>query len=283
MEGARVFCKMHPRSHSCVLGLLIAGAALAVPVGARAATVGESPGILTYAAAPGEANHVAITHWGLALKVTDTGTKAGKPIAIATAPGCWKLSASAAACSGNVSTLMAGLGDGDDFFDASGTGIAAFVTCGAGNDSGSATSLDSLGTDCEFRPGAASPAQATVPAQTVAISASGVARVQVVCPAGSGGCAGTVAIELPTSKATAASHARTSITVGKAKFTAQAGTAPIVPVRLSKRGRERIMRSRHRRGRIRVTTRSAGGRTTVTTQDVTFSSGRKSNRGRGSK
>ena len=313
MEGACAFCKMQPRHHSRILGLLIAGAAAMAPASAQAATVSETPGILTYATAPGEANHVTIVRWGSALKVTDTGTRAGKPITVGIGPGCWKLSANSAACWAAVSTLIADLGDGNDFFDASDTGVAASVMCGAGDDTGVTTNLDSVAADCEFRPlpaavvpdpqpvvpdavpapeqpvleptlepsAVASPAQATIPAQTVGISASGVARVQVVCPADSGGCAGTVSIELPTGKAAAAARRRSPTTIGQARFRAKAGTAPIVRVRLSKRGRQRIVRGRSRRGRIRVATRTADGTTVVTTQDVTFSTGPKAKRGRG--
>jgi hypothetical protein len=103
-----------------------------------------------------------------------------------------------------------------------------------------------------------------------------VANVKIVCPADSGGCSGNVAIEIPPaasgkgSLAKAAAGRRASLRIGKAKFKAKAGTAPVVPVRLSKRGRQRILRGRRSRARITVTTRSATGGTVVTTQDVTI-------------
>src|SRR5204863_7790342 len=82
--------------------LLAAGAVvvvLAVAPAAHAASVSEANGKLSYAAATGEANHLTIAEWGLALKVTETGTKSGVPIALTVGSGCWKLSANSAACS----------------------------------------------------------------------------------------------------------------------------------------------------------------------------------------
>jgi hypothetical protein len=137
-----------------------------------------------------------------------------------------------------------------------------------------------VATDCELRPPTApveaevppaAPApEPTAPAQVVEVSPAGVARVHVVCPAASGDCTGQVAIELPVSRPT----------IGRSKFAAKAGTSPIVPVRLSKRGRQRILRGRNRRGRLRVTTRTAEAGTVVTTEDVTFTTGPNAKRGR---
>lgn len=113
---------------------------------------------------------------------------------------------------------------------------------------------------------------ATIPPQTVRISASGVASVRVACPADSGGCKGTVALVLPRASASAASAARKRATIrlGRARFDAAAGTESVVPVRLSKRGRQRIVKGRRGRGRARivVTTRKADGTKSVATQDV---------------
>jgi len=113
----------------------------------------------------------------------------------------------------------------------------------------------------------------------VSVSASGVARVRVECPADSGGCSGTVRLVLP-SRASAKTHSRMTataartrapITLGRAKFSAKAGTSPVVRVRLSKRGRQRILRSRRgRRARIVISTRHADGTTSTASQDVTI-------------
>lgn len=154
---------------------------------------------------------------------------------------------------------------------------------GSPDDPGDTATATPAATATPSRVAPANAAAPTIPAQTVRISASGVARVQVVCPADSGGCAGTVAIELPTSskgRLVASARKRRSSRIGRARFTAKAGTAPIVPVRLSKRGRQRIVRGRRSRGRIRVTTRSADGRRVVTTREVAFSPFAKRSRGR---
>src|SRR4051794_1046384 len=120
--------------------LLAAGAALAVlalaPAGARAATVSEASGKLSYVAAAGEANHVTIAPWGFGLKVTETGTKAGAPIVLTSGSGCWRLSSSSASCPGIATLVNASLGDGNDFIDAT-DGTVDTIACGAGNDSGS--------------------------------------------------------------------------------------------------------------------------------------------------
>jgi hypothetical protein len=115
----------------------------------------------------------------------------------------------------------------------------------------------------------------TIPEQSVAVSASGVATVQVVCPPDSGGCSGTVAIVVPL-KATGAARAVASaaksktMRIGQARFKAAAGTKPTIRVRLTKRGRQRILRNVRSRGRIVVTTKSADGKTAVTSQSITF-------------
>jgi hypothetical protein len=139
---------------------------------------------------------------------------------------------------------------------------------------------------------AANSVPASIPSQTVSLSASGVARVRVECPADSGGCSGAVTIELPTAgavkrtgngklSAVAAAGHRAPLKIGRSKFKAAAGTAVIVPVRLSKRGRQRIVRGRRARARIVVTTRKADGSTSVAAQDVTIAAKRRPSKRKG--
>ena len=298
---------VHP---SPLRALLAAGAvvvALAVAPAAHAATVSEASGKLNFVAATGEANHVTIAPWGLTLKVTETGTKSGTPIALTVGSGCWRLSSSSAMC--GWAQPVVNLGDGDDVVDLR-DGLTDSLTCGAGNDSGDAETADTVAADCEavtkptapVDPGtvdpptdpvvdppvvdppvvdpplADPPANAvppTIPPQTVGISASGVARVLVACPADSGGCKGVVTIALPAYSSlphakVVAARKSAAVKIGSARFKAAAGTSKTVPVRLSKRGRQRILRHRSRRARITVTTRSATGTTVVTSQDVTL-------------
>jgi hypothetical protein len=220
---------------------------------------------------------------------------------------------------GDGSDTLSG-GAGNDTFQAR-DGAADTLTCGAGSDAGIADAADALAGDCESvllpappdpgttnpgttnpgttNPGATDPGAidpgttvptspapnavpASVPAQTVGVSASGVASVKIVCPAGSGGCSGTVVIDIPQAASTkkrsrapkatakAQQHHVALLRVGKAKFSASAGSSPAIPVRLSKRGRQRILRAQRSKARITVTSRSAAGQTVVTTQEVTI-------------
>lgn len=375
---------LHPSRLPALLA--VGGVAMALaPVTASAASVSEGSGSLSYAAAVGETNNVTIAPWGLALRVSDSGTKAGSPVALTVGTGCWKLSSNSAACAvptngiqfegndgadrldasalmktavnagggagddvlitgGGADTLSGGDGAdtlsggaGDDSFQAR-DGVNDTIACGGGTDSGIADAGDAIAADCESvlppaptvdpgpapDPGASDPGPTdpgpsdpvdpgnpttdpsdpsappaagpkhpgnhpsanavppTIPPQTVGVSASGVASVRIVCPADSGGCSGAVVIDLPQAAggkrrvkliagaAAATTRNPATLRIGKAKFNAKAGTSPTVPVRLSKRGRQRILRGRRGRARITVTTRSATGGSVVTTQEVTI-------------
>jgi hypothetical protein len=368
------------------------------PGTAGAASLSETAGSLSFAAAANEANNVTIEPWGLAIRVTDAGLRNDKTaIALTVGTGCWRLSTSAAACAiptngiqfeggdgadrldasaltrtkvnagggagddvlltgggsdslsgGDGSDLLSG-GAGDDSFQTR-DGAADRIVCGGGNDSGTDDAQDTVASDCESvlapapvvdpNPGVTDPGSAdpgdpiddpgdptndpsdpapagsgnphgngngtkhpgsqaanavppAIPPQTVGVSAAGVATVKIVCPADSGGCAGTVVIDIPqaaTGKsrgkgvlAKATAGHRAPLRIGKANFKAKAGTAPVVPVRLSKRGRQRILRGHRSRARITVTTRSATGGSVVTTQEVTIRPKRSAARRRGGK
>jgi hypothetical protein len=117
-----------------------------------------------------------------------------------------------------------------------------------------------------------------IPRQTVRVSRSGVASVRIACPADAGTCEGTIALVLVNGKTPG--HARIvaarrtkrakGAKLGSAHFRAKAGEKPIVHIRLNRRGRRRILRTRHTRCRIVVTTRSADGKVVTTTQDITL-------------
>jgi hypothetical protein len=131
-----------------------------------------------------------------------------------------------------------------------------------------------------------------VPPQTAGVSPAGVALVRVICPADSGGCKGTVDIYLPAAgkpdghaanKAAAAASGN-GTRIGRARFRARAGTKPLAPVRLNRRGRRRILRHRRKtRGKVVVTTRDAAGRSRTTTQTITLSPRRTPPRTKGRK
>jgi hypothetical protein len=196
-------------------------------------------------------------------------------------------------------------GAGNDTFAAR-DGEVDSLLCGDGQDGGSADTADVIGSDCEavvvpgapLVPGTVDPGTdpgtvtgpaglsptpnavpPTIPPQTVPVSASGVARVRIICPPDSGGCRGVLTIELPRARAagTSATAARRtkSPRLGRARFTAKAGTVPTIPVRLSKRGRQRILRGGRSQCRISVTTVSAEGKAVVTTRPVTLTAARR--------
>src|SRR4051812_38125859 len=101
----------HPSRLSALLAAGAVSLALAPGI-AEAASVGASAGSISFAAAAGEANDVTVAPWGLALKVTDRGTKSGSPIALSVGTGCWRLSASSASCAVPVNGIQFDAGDG---------------------------------------------------------------------------------------------------------------------------------------------------------------------------
>jgi hypothetical protein len=179
------------------------------------------------------------------------------------------------------------------------------LACGAGSDGGSADPDDTIDSDCEtvsrgagepgpdpIAPGVDGPddreaepipfnlAAPVIPPQTAEVTAAGVALVQVVCPADAGRCRGTVDLLL-LGQSQAAKRGKVMAArrrpvkpkarrIGRAKFNAKAGTKPIVPIRLDRRGRRRVIRRRGTRCRVVVTTRSATGKTVTTTRDITL-------------
>jgi hypothetical protein len=178
-------------------------------------------------------------------------------------------------------------------------GEADRLACGAGSDGGSADTSDVVGSDCESvqratydggsaegtGTGTAPPVAPLtnlvpprIPAQTATVTASGVALVQIVCPATAGVCKGTVDLVLV--NASAGGHARVvaarrskrvkGLKLGSKTFKAKAGEKPIVHIRLNRRGRRRILRTRHTRCRVVVTTRTADGKVVTTTRNITL-------------
>jgi hypothetical protein len=187
-------------------------------------------------------------------------------------------------------------GPGNDSFVAR-DGSVDRIDCGGGADGGSADTYDAVGSDCEsvalaaYDPGQAAStdpsapptttgalvnlAPPTIPVQTAAVTAKGVALVRVICPADAGSCKGSVDLVVadgtePAHNKVAAARRRKMTRIGHAKFAADAGAKPIVHVRLNRRGRQRILRARHTHCRVVVTTRSATGKVVTTTQSITL-------------
>ncbi|MEA2427059.1 MAG: hypothetical protein QOF37_687, partial [Thermoleophilaceae bacterium] len=88
------------------------------PGSASAASVSETAGSLSYAAATGETNQVTIAPWGFSLLVTEKGTTGGVPIALTVGTGCWRVSSISASCSIPVNGIQFDSGDGADSLDA---------------------------------------------------------------------------------------------------------------------------------------------------------------------
>jgi hypothetical protein len=119
-----------------------------------------------------------------------------------------------------------------------------------------------------------------IPRQTATVSRSGIASVRIVCPAEAGACKGTVALVLV--KRAGGARARVMavaarrvkqtkrVKLGSARFSAKAGEKPIVQIRLNRRGRRRVLRTRHTRCRLVVTTRGADGKVVTTTREITL-------------
>src|SRR3954447_1852025 len=130
---------MRSLAHPSRLSALLAAGAVAMalaPGTAGAASVAETAGSLSFSGATGEANAVKIEPWGLAIRVTDTGTKgSGQAVALAVGTGCWKLSANSAACAVPTNGIQFQANDGDDSLDASTlTRTSVSAGGGAGND-----------------------------------------------------------------------------------------------------------------------------------------------------
>ncbi len=303
---------MHAATHHLrrALALVLATTAvLAIPATAHAAFATVSSGRLTFTAALGETNDVTVTSSADSIRVAEAGHLGPLPILIAGTGGCRGLAA-ALDCTGATSVAL-NTGDGNDRISAR-DGVVERISCGSGADSVVADATDVTGADCESvdRPAAPAPTSSgrtdtqpppapspqpstggggaaadiaspfvnivapVIPHQTVAVTPSGVASVQVSCPATAGSCRGTVALVLVRSagraRIVAAARPTAGIKLGSANFTAAAGTKPIVRIRLNRRGRRRILRSRHTRCRIVVTTRSADGKVVTTTRDLTL-------------
>jgi uncharacterized membrane protein YgcG len=104
--------------------------ALCAPAAAHAASSSASVywGVLSYHAAPGDANHVVVTSSASTVTLTDSGPG----VTITPSYGCTG-GGSTVTCSG-VWTMNLSVGDGDNDVDTSGSSLGVNVTSGAGAD-----------------------------------------------------------------------------------------------------------------------------------------------------
>ena len=122
---------------------------------------------------------------------------------------------------------------------------------------------------------------------TVALTPQGVLAVPVTCTADEGACAGTIEIV----EEAGALKARTSVqaarrrkpqkkapatVLGRARFSVRAGAAKRVQVRLSRRGRQRVIKKKKRktRAKIVVSMRAPDGTVTTTEKKVSIAAPR---------
>jgi hypothetical protein len=283
--------------------------ALPAPASASFAKL-DAAGKLVYTAVPGEANDLSVSYTSAGVvKLAEAGHLGPFPILIGGSGGCSGLAAliscqgatsddvrtgdgddRVAARNGNTDKISCGSGndavaadpqddvaaDCESVDRGSATQTAPTVTTGSGGaapGSTPATSppLDAGRSSLDEPSPFVNIAPPVIPAQSVSVSPSGVAAVRVVCPVEAGSCRGTVSLVMSKGVvAAAAARPKKGVTLGSAHFTARGGQKPFVQVRLNRRGRQRILRSRHTRCRIVVTTRSSQGKVVTTSRTITI-------------
>jgi Ca2+-binding RTX toxin-like protein len=145
-------------------------------------------------------------------------------------------------------------GSGNDFIDAK-DGLKGRVSCGRGRDRAMADAADTVSSNCEVvvgRPGC-KPRKSSV-----GMSASGVVRLSIRCPAKASGRVLLQASRKAVGKSTtAAKKKRSKMTIGRGSFRVRAGKAKVVKVKLSRKGRRAVQRHKRLRVEAIVTLRTA--------------------------
>lgn len=141
---------------------------------------------------------------------------------------------------------------------------------------GVSPSGETAGADRTFATLAADPPKVTISSAPIAVGASGVAKVEVACPATAvDGCRGKVVLRLATAPrgrsaqvlAVATRCARGCRTLGQAKYVASRGKTRRVSVRMSRSGKRLVRTKKALWTKVSVTTR-AGGETKTTSRTV---------------
>ena len=108
----------------------------------------------------------------------------------------------------------------------------------------------------------------------ITMGRDGKAPVVVVCPkAQIGGCAGTVTIDIAREtaakgKAQSSRRSRRRRVIGRTKFKVSAGKKKTIRVRLSRRGRRKVLKKRRIRCRVSVTNKGKDGKLVTTRQSI---------------
>ena len=159
-------------------------------------------------------------------------------------------------------------------------GASDNVSCGAENDTVTADPGDAANADCEdVDTGAAAPAAKPTTAKVklskrpITLGRDGKAPVAITCPKTQiGGCSGTVTIDIAaaTGKARSSRRSRRRTVLGKARYKVRAGKKKTVRVRMSRRGRRKVLRKRRVRCRVSVSNKGKDGKVVTTRQTVTL-------------
>ena len=181
-------------------------------------------------------------------------------------------------------------GPGADIFHAR-DGANDHLSCGSEADTVTADPGDAADADCEAvdtgpKPAAPAPtATATAKAKAkklklssapITLDKNGRAPVTIVCPKSQvGGCAGTVTIEVAAEpavkgKVKTSRRSRRRKVIGKARFRVSAGKKTKIRVRLSRRGRRKVLRKRRVRCRVSVANKGQDGKLVTTKQTLSL-------------
>ena len=108
------------------------------------------------------------------------------------------------------------------------------------------------------------------PASTRLRYRGGRVPVTLRCPAGSGGCKGTLTLTARSGGSRSAGRAAATVVLGRAGFSAAAGRSAVVRVRITSKGKALLRRARRTRSTLRVVARNAAGQSKTTTRAVTI-------------
>ena len=192
---------------------------------------------------------------------------------------------------GDGEDVLIGAGGADGFLARDGADDQ--MSCGSEPDTVTADPDDDADADCEDvdtgetapvlpakpKAKATSKAKASkvrISARPITLGRDGTAPVRIACPKTQvRGCAGTVTIDVAAAtarkgKAKSSRRSRRRTTLGKKKFKVAAGKKKTIRVRLSRRGRRRVLRKRRIRCRVSVSNRGQNGKTVTTKLNVSL-------------
>ena len=175
-------------------------------------------------------------------------------------------------------------GNGDDILLSRDT-VTDVVNCGAGTDSIDVDAGDTVAADCE-RPATTAPGSPTavpgaatldgLPA-SVRLTRKGYLRIQVRCPITAvNGCSGSVTIEV---LARSAGVTLSAAAGGKGKrFSLKAGESKVTKVKISRNGRQRVLKRKRAKCKVSVHTSATGNKRLTVSKKITVKAPKKKQR-----